>query len=1473
MYELSRVRLHSVGPPGARYQDVLLDFSGAGEPVGVQGDLLGEDSEPSRRPSPASVLFLENGGGKSVLIKLIFSVVLPGRRQVVGTSSTRVLEQFVLPDDVANVAVEWMHTSTGQRLVTGKVSEWRGHVGSPDPANLLDSWYCFRPGPALELETLPLTEDGRLLTMTAYRDRLGELAQADPRLDLFWTRRQGEWTERLDALGIDPELFRYQRAMNAGEGEAADAFSFATDEAFVEFLLRAVLPEDGASELAEVLANYADSLAQRGELALEREFVEGALELLDPLAREQSLATAQQTETDQVRARLAAFAASIAARADAESERLDEHTAQVEQDAETSRLADSELRRKQAEVAALRRALAALRLDEATAQQQAADAELADAKHTAHAWRETATVLDKRGSEATADRLRELARSKEEKARPALAAKNDAASALANGLRALAEDAAARAEREQRAAGELTQRASTAQAEQNEAGAEAATATARADGYAERIEEVRARVRTAVAEGLLEREDADVPAAAETARQRRYTVTEELSTYESDAERLADEHSAAQLALQEARQHAAGARERHERAVAERDKANNRTAELAAQPRLAELLEVNEVALETDYEALRRLLAESGAEAGRKRLELEVAEASDKQARLALEGGDLLPPPPEIAEVCATLEEAGITAWPGWTYLSRITDVAERARIAEHAPQLASGVLLNDAGQTERAAAVLRERRLAPSTFVAVGTTAALRQGASPPAADFVVPANPALYDPDAAAVEQTAIARRHTERQQHLTELGDRQGEDEALAGRLAAWREEYPEGTLAQLADAMDTAQAEVEQANELVVTRGEELERIAAERVALRERVPAARERLRAVEDTERRLGELAEQVGRLSEWQLAERRERETVNGQTERLREQGAAAEQARAEAAEHQRAADGHAGTAERARAELAEVPGEVDHDAGAPEEPVEVLRRTYRDAAEAYARVEVGSDLRAELDQAERAEAAARAAVQAIDPEIAELAARLLEGPGGADTAARTAAAERSERAVEAAEGRRSSAIATVATRKAELAALPEAGEATRVERPHRVPDAQERIDSALAEETAAQQEQERARRAYESAVRAHQAAKESAEGFRALYESLSVSGQGSAEPFESDVQTARTRYTELRSECAHAEELAERGQGRVRQASDALAQFATEQRFEQLGVPVRRQILAVRRAELPGYAQQWAEALRPRLRSLTDDLAAIDRHRSGIVTRLHGMVEDALRTLRSAQRVSRLPDELGDWSGQEFLRVAFNALEDTELIERLGEVVDEAALGRTKAGRQIRSDGTTLVLRGVLAAAPKGFRVEMLKPDAVLRTERQRVSEIRDVFSGGQQLTAAILLYCTLAALRANSRGRANYRHAGVLFLDNPIGRASAGYLIELQRAVARALGVQLIYTTGLFDANALAEFPMIVRLRNDADLRAGRKYLAVDDTVRARLDALPDADETASVTATRVFQQEQPAEQQAG
>ncbi|OLS97335.1 hypothetical protein BJF90_42805 [Pseudonocardia sp. CNS-004] len=76
-----------------------------------------------------------------------------------------------------------------------------------------------------------------------------------------------------------------------------------------------------------------------------------------------------------------------------------------------------------------------------------------------------------------------------------------------------------------------------------------------------------------------------------------------------------------------------------------------------------------------------------------------------------------------------------------------------------------------------------------------------------------------------------------------------------------------------------------------------------------------------------------------------------------------------------------------------------------------------------------------------------------------------------------------------------------------------------------------------------------------------------------------------------------------------------------------------------------------------------------------------------------------------------------------------------------------------------------------------------------------------------------------------------------------------------------------MARALGVQLIYTTGLFDAGALSAFPLIIRLRNDADLRAGRKYLSVDERAARHLGELDAPDGSGRVAAARVFRRPAP------
>ena len=658
MYELSRVRLFSAGPPGARYQDVTLDLRGVGPAVQAaqQVDLFAPDDleRVPRRPSPASVLFLENGGGKSVLLKLIFSVLLPGRRQVVGTTSTTVLEKFVLGEDVAHVVLEWMHTATGRLLVTGKVSEWRGHVTSLDPEKLGNAWYSFRPVPGFGLDDLPFTVDGRRVTTTGFKDRLVERHRELPALELVWETGPRDWTRHLSGIGLDPELFRYQRAMNAGEGEAAEAFAFPTDEAFVDFLLRAVLDPEEPQNLADLVAGYATRLAQRADLELEREFVDGTLARLGPLTEAERAAAAARDAEAAAHGAARALAAAIVARRRAEDERLAVAGQAHEAALERLRAAEAGERRLQEITTELRRRVAALELAAAQEAEAAARRAHAEAERHLAAWQAVEPVLRHRVAEAEARRLRGVVDAEQERARPALRARQDAARALAAGLRAMAREADEAAAAAEHAAAAADERAEAARAAELAQVSAAATHRAAADQARDELARIERRVAVAVTAGHLA-EGADVAAASAAAEAEALEVQERLAALHAEltelrhARRAADERRAAAHRAEDA---ARAASERAEAALADALAARDA---LAGEPRFAELLGVEEVRPDTDASALEeRLLAAIGA-GDRRRTELLAAQDRDARALRALGAGGLLPEPAEIEQVLAVL--------------------------------------------------------------------------------------------------------------------------------------------------------------------------------------------------------------------------------------------------------------------------------------------------------------------------------------------------------------------------------------------------------------------------------------------------------------------------------------------------------------------------------------------------------------------------------------------------------------------------------------------------------------------------------------------------------------------------------------------------------------------------------------------------------------------------------------------------
>ncbi|MFI0822369.1 hypothetical protein ACH4TX_42880 [Streptomyces sp. NPDC021098] len=1775
MYELSRIRLYSIGPAGARYADTVLDLRGVGDPVPSPAPTQAEFFEdepvgPPRRPAPAGVLFLENGGGKSVLLKLIFSVMLPGHRNTLGGASSGVLRKFLLADDCGHVALEWQHTVTGESIVVGKVSEWRGRQVSNDPRKFAEAWYSFRPGPGLSLDSLPVAEAasvrpaaegastarGRRRTMKGFRDALTEADKAYPHLDVSWVEIHERWNEHLGELGLDPELFRYQREMNADEGEAAGLFAVKNDSDFTDLLLRAVTDTRDTDGLADLVHGFAHKLGRRAELTAERDFTAGSLDLLQRIAdaaerREQArgVHAGAERRTRTLARRLSARGAEERGRA-AELAQAVAAAAHAVTEAETAR------GRSDAVAAELAYRHASLALAAAEKGAAAQRRELNDARTLHSAWQAAETVLRHRAAADRSARVAAAIREAERDAAPALAARAKAAADLVRALHAAAEDGERHANEEEERSATLQAAGEAAHRDATSAATAAQRARSDAEHLRQRLAEVEQETAEAVRAGWLDDSapDADPARAALAASDAEKTTAAAWEAARETAGRTGDHAKAA--AAEQARTELAAARAADAARAAESAyDAERRAAEaLGAEPRLIELLGLpqptatipaarpsaaessrtgwvtvrvdddpdaddmlglsqlpaafradpttrrpdtssDECAVDPDcetwpaadheyapdeahgargpragageerpgtpedgapraasapgdpeprpgtthaadsrprdevtvriedededeaeavgnapsdgaasgtgrrgarsagagrvyaadspppgrvsarvgddgdgddqgpadaadadggaaagsgqaqsvedasddgqdcwdpevgdggggaagsggdaqggaaparpqrrladgpltadeldrnVEALRELLEESVASAERQLFELRTAAADDSRILAALGDGGLLPPSPDVLAAVEYLGEHGIPALPGWRYLAQAVDPVDHAAVLAARPELVDGVVITDPDTHARARAVLGQASLLPRSAVAVGTAAALlaptpSPGAGEESGVFLVPPNPAMHDERAADDERRGLRGRAAARDEEIRALAARLSGDRALAARLASWRGGCPAGRLAELAAAAEGAAEAAEAAQRELVearTARAEADEAATEAARVRDERQEAAQRARRVADA---LAGLAYRLRERANWQT---RLRELADEAAEAEEQAAACVDRARA-ADEDRRAAQRTADDAHRTaralraeRAEIAGAPDDLGEDTEPPTASLPALREAYRTASQVYEKVGVGADLRAEQARAESDESAALASLDRLTNKVRTRAAQLLEGTEGADGPSRQAAAARAESLVQMLETRASAASEQLGRLRGEAERLaPADGDDAHTALPEEmVPadaeQAKELLRTANSELAARTDALDTARTAHADLLQAHRSAEDAAGGFdetAALLRDLLRDGPGAEDDGErpdayaGGLGEARQAATEARRSLRGCAADLSGAESAVREASDILVRHANSTRYEQVRTPARQQIRELPAAALPEHAAAWADAFAPRLRVLTDELEQLERNRDSIVDRLRGLVESCLATLRSAQRLSRLPEGLGEWSGQEFLRIRFDDPDQATLAERLGEVIDEATRSAVKKNSDLRRDGMSLLLRGVHAALqPRGVAVEILKPDAVLRAERVPVGQMGDVFSGGQLLTAAIALYCTMAALRSNDRGRDKHRHAGTLFLDNPIGRANATYLLELQRAVADALGVQLLYTTGLFDTTALAEFPLVIRLRNDADLRAGLKYISVEEHLRPGLPTQdPEGEQVhGQITATRMY-----------
>lgn len=1455
---LARLRLGSIGVDAARFDPLDLE-------------LVGPDLRLRH-----TLLSLRNGGGKSSLIGLVLLLLNPKVASSLGRTARgdRKLESdYVRRDETGVVLAEWLPDHPGEgpprRHVTFMAMKRGEREGATDKAFVGATLPVdVDPLEVFELfQLLPLAErtpGRRAHGPEALLHRARKVQRAHPEWEVVPIPgyEPGRWLEHLRSIGLDPGLATLLARMNLEEGDLAKALTFSSADEFVTQAARLLAPADdvpknlhaGILSWARDHRDQADKRQAREELLRVRprwvELVERGREhqaALDRLKEEalDALALLEGVEAAQ---------ADVRARVQEAEDAL--QAAQSERDA-----AAEAASRLEGEAAALLHALARARLDAAAEEHERARRESAAAEREARLAGALLPALRLAEAEARVRALQnELAARRTELA-PEARRRDALALALAEAARAEATEATARRDeaRAERARAQAEARASQDAWRTHEA---AAARLALSQAELERRLEAAKRTLDDLVRGGLVRPGETLDAAADRSG-RDLTDAEDALARRREALRAADQELARARAEAAAREKTleALARQRREveRALAEAAEACAALAGrvVAAQvPDLAEprLPDEGERVLDALRHALRDAVVRQATSASR----LAALEAACESLRAR----DVLPPPTAVQTVC---DATSLTPALEWLRTTQADAAGEALRSL---PGLAHAAIASSAAALGRARERLETLELdvdAPVPVYLAGdlTPDALEAGA----ASAVAPRHVVGLAPHASADARSALLERRTAERDRVRRLHaewtDRCAELDALVqeatetlAKHGAAAQRSARAALAAIdlelqttAEAQVAAQAAAEEAARRVSRAKDELDACAArarEAAEADRRIRIALESHGAV--LERGPAELARLVAERTaaeERSLAAKQALDQATARADAARDRAAAAEEAASRAtreAEHFDAMVEDRTTppapiddARQAAAEFDALQRKLVGGDRAIEQAI-LERRREAEQHRAELRTRAGSH---DVEQTAR-EAVASGLTKAEALERERLAAERL-AQATSDVGAATARLESAT-----AEERRASAALDALTGAAAVAAREWSGpcDVEALERlaaalPARRDEARARVARASDEVREAERVRDEAQRLARDWSRIVEDAREAWETVRACAPDLEPAIRAVVrEGRNAQVILDPTRQAPKLAEAAkrHRRELAARRSAAqraesawLRAAAKAISDAerspsAVVQRFATVRVPARPNDASPTSDD--GEAERIrAVALRASLdlaqldrevEDLDAQLADVARTRDLLAQQLAEQVHRLAGRVRDLQRASVLPDGLGAWSGQEFLRVDLPLLtEPGELRARLSSLLGQwADRDAVPTVRDLLPDA----LAGSLSAPP---RVWLPKADRFDRPLRRRPISQLAKDSGGEALTAAFILFCVLA--RVVSAGSRRGRRVSLALIDNPLGTANRFDFVEAQCAVAAAFGVQYVAATGITDPAAIERFERLITLTN--------------------------------------------------
>jgi len=1383
-----------------------------------------------------------NGGGKSSLMNLFYSTFQPESRRFLGAKADghdRKLSDYVKAGDLAVIVTEWQ-MPVGKNLfsstrVVGQVLAWRGGVAAQnDEARLEREFFTFRGSETNSFDSLPFHGLGAqpLATIAQVKDWLAQLGSEFPALEIERgdQSRKGKWRETLDRVGIDTELFNYHLKMNVREGGAAALFTVRDTMEFVDLFLEMAFNPTQADKTREQIEAVREKLLRLPQKETEERFAIALLDHLRPLVHEAAALSAAEFSLREQRRSNYSLLTAIEDWISATRERLDVSTGEL-----------SALRQSHAELLKRKLGHQEYRLNynnlarELTFREAQAAVELTRdrlrravlAKNLAVAGVRFARISSRQQQLEVLMKTREAELADE---KPVL---DDLHLLGAGYVAALGIDLDRIADLLDGADAALSNDTAACVAAQNIV-TEVRNQHTRTNSELENVKRrltLRDRRRAALRDdGHLLPDEKGADAAVRWGNEQR-----RIEAAISDAE-LRIEHLDGQLEEIGERIRELDARRRdREKDATGKDRAWQRGD--AAARRLRESIPIREVLAtdcpNLDFPDLPLLLHARKRQLEDEFIQGRVDRVDDERTLHSFDLERLFPPSREVELVLAHLRDRGLkTALPAYRFLATNATLNGTARqwLAKE-PARFSGIVIT----SEEEFGLLQRGGFAVSGLrhpVQVTLSANPDDNDSRNEMTVALPSSDGAFNYERAASEQRVVETRLEKANEHLAEIDVRKNETAEGIQNLCTWRDEFGGGALHRLA-------AERDQLVEEVSNFGKQLSEMKTQEAVFRIERNVKQVEVRSlrpqigslIERKERLRGYVEEYERHEAEW-LAERREKITLLEQlagaisaqerevTRLLGEVESRKERVRVLKAELQ------GGTAERERVRF--------HDAPRPEEPptLETGRARYQTAVSRYEEQFGRSALEGQIKQAELQLAELRDDHRRLSSDLS--AADIALAARHPDLAGQQ---EESERQHLSAHSIHEAALAELAKAERDRPEAPAHKQGLGLPPGEPVPmtaaeavTCREKLDlliEAESEQIAARDgeiaEKERECQGLESSINARMP-------HRTTLEDLTETNTGPIPALPKD----DVLVTQLVSDAKRRTLAFDRTTDNARSVVDArivrLQQVSGRPDFAGIPAIARDRLSAMPREELLQRCGEFVQSHEAWQRVLRNEIETLDKDKDLVVRALDGVATSAVRLLGKADRASIMPDAFPGWTGQPFLRITAQPVTEPaarrdRLAALVTRLVNEKAIptGHALASAALREIGGPI-------------RVTLLKPEDPLRPDRHDITEF-GTFSGGEKMTAAVLLYVTLAQLRIRGRDEhTREREAGVLLLDNPFGTASKREFVELQLRVARQMGVQLIYTTGVNDLGALDVLPRILRLRKrHRDRRSGDLLLS--------------------------------------